>query len=229
MIPSLPAGRLALDSDMKDTYKHKGLRKVLVATLKEKGIKDKRVLEAIGKVPRQFFAPKYSPEVAYQDKALQIEAGQTISQPFTVAYQTELLNVSPGNKVLEIGTGSGYQAAILAEMGAEVYTVERQKSLYEQTRRFLSGQDYRIHCFLGDGAVGLPDKAPFDKIIVTAGAPSVPNPLLKQLATGGILVIPVGDEKVQQMLTVLKISDKEYEKIALDTFKFVPLIGKGAW
>lgn len=215
---------------LKDTYKHKGLRKVLVKTLREKGIKDEAVLEAIGKVPRHFFIQKYTAEKAYEDTALQIDAGQTISQPFTVAYQTELLNIKSGTKVLEIGTGSGYQAAILAEMGAKVFTIERQEELYRKTGKFLSDIGYTsIKCVLGDGSVGLPANAPYDRIIVTAGSPSVPQPLLKQLKKGGTLVIPVGDESIQKMITVLKISDKEYEKIELDAFKFVPLIGKGAW
>lgn len=215
---------------LKDTYKHKGLRKVLVKTLREKGIKDEAVLEAIGKVPRHFFIQKYTAEKAYEDTALQIDAGQTISQPFTVAYQTELLNIKRGVNVLEIGTGSGYQAAILAEMGARVFTVERQEELYRKTSQFLKAMGYSdIKCFLGDGSVGLKSNAPFDRIIVTAGAPSVPQPLLKQLKKGGTLVIPVGDEKVQKMITVLKVSEKEYEKIELDAFKFVPLIGEGAW
>lgn len=213
----------------KDTYKHKGLRKVLMKTLREKGIKDEAVLEAMGKVPRHFFIEKYTAEKAYEDTALQINAGQTISQPFTVAYQTELLDIKPGLKVLEIGTGSGYQAAILAEMGAKVYTVERQKELFQKSRELLTGLGYAVKCFLGDGSVGLPVQAPFDRIIVTAGAPSVPDPLLKQLKKGGTLVIPVGDEKIQKMITVLKISDKEYERIELDAFKFVPLIGEKAW
>lgn len=215
---------------LKDTYKHKGLRKVLVKTLREKGIKDEAVLEAIGKVPRHFFIQKYTAEKAYEDTALQIDAGQTISQPFTVAYQTELLNIKRGVSVLEIGTGSGYQAAILAEMGARVFTVERQEELYRKTSQFLKAMGYgAVKCFLGDGSVGLKSHAPFDRIIVTAGAPSVPQPLLKQLKKGGTLVIPVGDEKVQKMITVLKVSEKEYEKIELDAFKFVPLIGEGAW
>lgn len=214
----------------KDTYKTKGLRKVLVKTLREKGIKDEGVLEAIGKVPRHFFIQKYTVEKAYEDTALQIDAGQTISQPFTVAYQTELLNIKPGIKVLEIGTGSGYQAAILAEMGAQVFTIERQETLYQKTSKFLAETGYKtVYCFLGDGSVGLPKKAPFDRIIVTAGAPAVPQSLLKQLKKGGTLVIPVGDEKIQKMITVLKISDKDYEQIELDTFKFVPLIGEKAW
>lgn len=215
---------------LKDSYKHKGLRKVLVKIIREKGIKDEQVLEAMAKVPRHFFIQKYTAEKAYEDRALQIDSGQTISQPFTVAYQTELLNIRPGLKVLEIGTGSGYQAAILAEMGAKVFTIERQEELYRKAGKFLAEMGYSsIRCFLGDGSVGLPAHAPYDRIIVTAGAPSVPQPLLKQLKKGGTLVVPVGDEAVQKMITVLKISEKEYEKMELDTFKFVPLIGESAW
>ncbi|SMO81476.1 protein-L-isoaspartate(D-aspartate) O-methyltransferase [Solitalea koreensis] len=214
---------------MIDTYKHKGLRKILVRTIKEKGIKDERVLKAIEKIPRHFFVEKYSDEIAYADKALKIDAGQTISQPYTVAYQSELLHIQPGDKVLEIGTGSGYQTAILLELGATVYTIERQEMLYKKTTAFLPTLGYNPHFFLGDGSNGIPEHAPYNKIIVTAGAPIVPETLLKQLTIGGLLVIPVGDEHVQKMTTVLRISETDYEKIELDQFRFVPLIGDKAW
>ncbi|UKJ06634.1 protein-L-isoaspartate(D-aspartate) O-methyltransferase [Solitalea lacus] len=214
---------------MLDSYKHKGLRKVLVKQLREKGIKDEKVLISIEKIPRHFFVDKYTAEVAYADKALKIDAGQTISQPYTVAYQTELLHIQPGERVLEIGTGSGYQTSILLELGAEVYTIERQKELYDKTTKFLPKLGYHPHFYLGDGSMGIPEQAPFNKILVTAGAPGIPETLLKQLAIGGILVIPVGDEQVQTMTTVLRISENEFEKVEFAQFRFVPLIGDKAW
>lgn len=214
---------------MSETYKTIGLRKVLVKTLRDKGIKDEFVLKAIGKVPRHLFASKYTPDVAYQDKALKIDAGQTISQPYTVAYQTELIHVRSGEKVLEIGTGSGYQSAVLLELGANLFTIERQEELHKQAKLLLTKMGYKAQFFCGDGSKGLEKHAPFQKIIVTAGAPVVPDTLLKQLSVGGILVIPVGDAKVQKMITVLKVSEKDYEKVVLDSFKFVPLLGEKAW
>ena len=212
-----------------DNYREKGARKRLVELLEKKGITDTRVLDAIGKVPRHYFFDETFWNQAYNDIAFPIGEGQTISQPYTVAYQTELLHIQKGNKVLEIGTGSGYQTCILLELGAEVYTIERQEKLYQRTKQVLPFMGYRAHFFCGDGSKGMAEYAPFDKIIVTAGAPFVPEDLLKQLAIGGILVIPVGDEQSQKMVTVLKVSENDYEKITLDTFRFVPLVGDKAW
>jgi protein-L-isoaspartate(D-aspartate) O-methyltransferase len=166
---------------------------------------------------------------AYKDIAFPIGEGQTISQPYTVAYQTELLHIKKGDKVLEIGTGSGYQTCVLIEVGAKVYTIERQEKLYERTKLILPKMGYKAKFFLGDGSKGVDSHAPYDKIIVTAGAPTVPEVLLNQLNIGGILVIPVGDEKEQKMVTILKVGEHDYEKHVLDTFRFVPLVGERAW
>lgn len=212
-----------------DNYREKGARKKLVEILKERGISDAKVLRAIGKVPRHFFFDETFWNQAYRDIAFPIGDGQTISQPYTVAYQTELLHIQKGDKVLEIGTGSGYQTCILMELGANVYTIERQQSLYARTIKVLPGMGYKANFFLGDGSKGIEEHAPYDKIIVTAGAPFVPEILLKQLKIGGILVIPVGDEKSQKMITVIRVSENEYDRIELDTFRFVPLVGDQAW
>jgi protein-L-isoaspartate(D-aspartate) O-methyltransferase len=212
-----------------DNYREKGARKQLVDILKKKGIEDEAVLKAIGKVPRHFFFDETFWNQAYRDIAFPIGEGQTISQPYTVAYQTQLLHIKKGDKVLEIGTGSGYQACILLELGAKVYTIERQEKLYERTIQVLPYMGYKPHFFLGDGSKGIPEHAPYDKIIVTAGAPLVPETLLKQLAIGGILVIPVGNEELQKMVTILKTAENDYEKHVLDTFRFVPLVGDKAW
>lgn len=212
-----------------DNYRERGARKKLVELLKSKGIEDKRVLAAIGKVPRHYFFDETFWSQAYRDVAFPIGEGQTISQPYTVAYQTELLHVEKGDKILEIGTGSGYQACILLELGAEVYTIERQKNLFDRTIQVLPYMGYRPHFFLGDGSLGLPEHGPFDKIIVTAGAPVVPEGLLQQLVMGGLLVIPVGDENSQKMITILRVGENEFERIELDTFRFVPLVGDQAW
>ncbi len=214
---------------MEDTYKHKGLRKQLVEEIKRKGIEDERVISAIGKIPRHFFFEKIFDIHAYEDKAFPIEAGQTISQPYTVAFQTELLEVKPGDKTLEIGTGSGYQAAVLVELGADVYTIEYQKKLYQKVIRFLPNLGYQPHMYHGDGSKGLPRFAPYDGIIVTAGAPAVPEALIDQLKVGGRLVIPVGDDKRQSMLLIKKISDHEVEKESYNHFSFVPLRGEQGW
>jgi len=212
-----------------DNYREKGARKRLVDILKKKGIEDEAVLRAIGKVPRHFFFDETFWNKAYNDIAFPIGEGQTISQPYTVAYQTQLLHIHKGDKVLEIGTGSGYQTCILMELGAEVYTIERQEKLYERTIQVLPYMGYEPHFFLGDGSKGIPEHAPYDKILVTAGAPWVPDVLLKQLTIGGILVIPVGDEQSQKMMTVLRVAENNYERIELDTFRFVPLVGDKAW
>jgi protein-L-isoaspartate(D-aspartate) O-methyltransferase len=212
-----------------DNYRERGGRRKLVEVLKEKGIEDGRVLRAIGKVPRHFFFDETFWKQAYKDIAFPIGEGQTISQPYTVAYQTQLLHITAGEKVLEIGTGSGYQTCILLELGAKVYTIERQERLYERARMFLMKMGYQCEFFLGDGSKGISEFAPYDKIIVTAGAPLVPEILLKQLKLGGLMVIPVGDERSQKMVTVLRVSENDYEKIELDTFRFVPLVGDQAW
>ncbi|MBK1439098.1 protein-L-isoaspartate(D-aspartate) O-methyltransferase [Parapedobacter sp. ISTM3] len=212
-----------------DNYRERGARKQLVALLKRRGIEDKQVLEAIGKVPRHYFFDETFWNQAYKDIAFPIGDGQTISQPYTVAYQTELLHIQPGDKVLEIGTGSGYQTCILLELGADVYTIERQANLYNRTIQVLPYMGYKPHFFLGDGSKGIPDHAPYDKILVTAGAPFVPEVMLKQLRIGGVMVIPVGSEKEQKMVTILRVGEQEYERIELDTFRFVPLVGDQAW
>ncbi len=214
---------------LEDTYRHKGLRRRLAEAVSSKGIDDERIIKAIEKVPRHYFFDQAFLEHAYQDKAFPIGEGQTISQPYTVAFQTQLLGIAPGDKVLEIGTGSGYQACILLEMGADVYTIEYIRKLYERTKKFLPSIGYRPHFFCGDGTQGLPAFAPFDKMIVTAAAPDIPQPLLDQLKIGGTMVIPVGDNSLQKMLRVIKTGDKEYDQETHDFFSFVPLVGKFGW
>ncbi len=209
---------------MKDTFKHKGLRQQLVKTIKDKGITDEKVLEAIGEIPRHLFMDSSFIDHAYQDKPFPIGADQTISQPYTVAYQTELMNVKKGDKVLEIGTGSGYQAAVLIVLGAKVYSIERQQELFKRTSKFLPKLGYRAKKLIfGDGYIGLEEEAPFDSIIVTAGAPFVPKPLLNQLKIGGRLVIPVGDT-TQTMTLFIRKGEKEFEKHEYGEFRFVPLL-----
>ena len=212
-----------------DNYREQGARKRLVEVLRRKGIEDERVLTAIGKIPRHYFFDETFWNQAYKDIAFPIGAGQTISQPYTVAYQTELLHIHKGDTVLEIGTGCGYQTCVLMELGARVVTIERQEKLYERTIQVLPYMGYKPTFFLGDGSIGRAEHAPYDKIIVTAGAPTVPEVLLKQLNIGGILVIPVGDEQSQKMVTVLKTAEHDYERHVLDTFRFVPLVGDRAW
>jgi len=200
------------------------MRQKLVDTLIKKGIKEEGVLKAIGKIPRHLFMDSGFIDHAYVDKAFPIAADQTISQPYTVAFQSELLKVKPGDKVLEIGTGSGYQCAVLIELGAKVYSIERQQELFKKTSKFLPKIGYRAKKLIfGDGYKGLPIEAPFDSIIVTAGAPFVPNPLLSQLSIGGRLVIPVGDE-IQIMTLFIRKGPKEFEKHELGEFRFVPLL-----
>jgi protein-L-isoaspartate(D-aspartate) O-methyltransferase len=209
---------------LKDTFKHQGLRKQLVNVLKTKGIKDVNVLKAIGKVPRHLFMDSSFLDHAYQDKAFPIGADQTISQPYTVAFQTELLEVKKEDKILEIGTGSGYQTAVLCELGAKVFSIERQLELFKKTCIFLPKLGYRAKKLIfGDGYKGLEEEAPFDSIIVTAGAPFVPKPLLNQLKIGGRLVIPVG-ENVQIMTLFIRKDAKEFEQHELGEFRFVPLL-----
>ncbi|UAB81151.1 protein-L-isoaspartate(D-aspartate) O-methyltransferase [Marixanthomonas sp. SCSIO 43207] len=209
---------------MKDTFTHKGMRKRLVETLKAKGIQNLQVLDAINAIPRHLFMDSSFTEHAYVDKAFPIAADQTISQPYTVARQTELLNVKKGDKVLEIGTGSGYQTAVLLEMGITVFSIERQNELFKKTKRFLPKLGYRPkRLIFGDGYKGLPEEAPYDGVVVTAGAPYVPKPLMAQLKIGGKLVIPVGED-VQIMTVFTRTSEKEFEKHEFGEFRFVPLL-----
>ncbi|XCF05390.1 protein-L-isoaspartate(D-aspartate) O-methyltransferase [Tamlana crocina] len=209
---------------MKDTFKHKGLRQQLVNELKHKGIVDKSVLNAINNIPRHLFMDSGFLHYAYVDKAFPIAADQTISQPYTVAFQTELLQIKKGDKILEIGTGSGYQTAVLCEMGARVYSIERQNELFKKTSKFLPKLGYRAKKLIfGDGYIGLREEAPFDGILVTAGAPYVPTPLLSQLKIGGRLVIPVGDD-VQEMTMFTRKGPKEFDKEEFGSFRFVPLL-----
>jgi protein-L-isoaspartate(D-aspartate) O-methyltransferase len=212
---------------MVDSFRHKGMRKALVRELEGKGISDKAVLKAIETVPRHLFLDTTFVEMAYKDQAFPIGAGQTISQPYTVAYQSQLLNIQKGDKVLEVGTGSGYQTCILLELGAKVYTIERQKVLFDKTKDLLPKLNYSPKFFYGDGYKGLPAFAPFDKIIVTAGAPYIPEDLIAQLKTGGVMVIPVGTDG-QVMTTVLKTSNTTHDTIELEKFRFVPLLGNKA-
>lgn len=213
-----------------DEYLFQGKRKRLVEQLREKGIKNETVLKAIGKIPRHLFFDTSTArpallDHAYSDKALPIGAGQTISHPYTVAFQTEKLNPVSGEKVLEIGTGCGYQTAVLIEMGLKVYSIERQKTLFDKAKLFLPFIGYKTaKLVFGDGYKGLPQFAPFDKIIVTAGAPYIPNDLLVQLKVGGILVIPIGDGEDQEMNILRKTSDSNFEKQVIGKFKFVPLL-----
>ena len=211
---------------MKDTSKHQGLRNQLANTLKKKGITNENVFAAIKKIPRHLFIDSSFEDHAYQDKAFPIAAEQTISQPYTVAFQSQTLTICPGDNVLEIGTGSGYQTAVLIELGAIVYTIERQHELFKKTSLFLPKLGYKPKKFIfGDGYKGLKDKAPFDKIIVTAGAPFVPKALLAQLKVGGILLIPIGDKK-QTMTMFYRKTLKEFEKNELGDFAFVPMLQK---
>jgi protein-L-isoaspartate(D-aspartate) O-methyltransferase len=207
-----------------DTYKHKGLRRRLVEELRTKGIKDEKVLEAINKVPRHLFLDSSFLEFAYQDKAFPIGSGQTISQPLTVAYQSELLQVAAEQKILEIGTGSGYQACVLMELRAKVFSIERQKSLFNRVKAFLPSIGYNPKLFYGDGYLGLPAFAPFDRILITAAAPEIPKTLLDQLNTGGCLVAPVGSNDSQIMTRITKKGPEVYIKEEFGTFRFVPML-----
>lgn len=209
--------------EMKDSYRHKGMRLRLVQELIDKNITDKEVLRAISKVPRHLFLESSFVSFAYQDKAFPIAAGQTISQPYTVALQSQLLNVKPGDKILEVGTGSGYQAAVLIEMGVKLYSIERQKELYDRSTKLLKQIGYNGRFFLGDGYEGLPAFAPFDKVIVTAGAPFLPEKLLLQLKIGGIMVIPVGDKK-QVMMRITRVGQDDFEQEQVGECAFVPML-----
>ncbi len=210
---------------MEDNYRHKGLRRKLIENLRSKGIDNETVLAAMLELPRHFFLEKAFEEWAYADKAFPIGNEQTISQPYTVAYQTQLLEVKKGDKVLEIGTGSGYQAAVLSLLGAKVYSIERQENLYLKAKLRLKDLKLpHIHTFFADGNEGLPTFAPFDKILFTAGAEKFPNTLFKQLKTSGIMVIPIGDEQSQKMYQITKISDTEFDEKCFDEFAFVPFL-----
>ncbi len=208
---------------MKDTYRHKGLRKKLIDSLRVRGVKNEQILEVMNTIPRHFFLEKAFEEWAYQDKAFPIDCDQTISQPYTVAFQTMLLEVKQREKVMEIGTGSGYQSSVLAALGARVYSIERQEPLYKKAKKFLPLIGFpNIRLFFRDGYKGLAEFAPFDKILVTAGATKVPELLKQQLKIGGIMVIPVGPDKVQEMLKITRISEIKFKTVSYGDFKFVP-------
>lgn len=210
---------------MTDTYKLKGLRMQLVRELKNKGISDERILKAFEEIPRHYFLDKAFAEWAYRDVPFPIDADQTISQPYTVAYQTELLEIKKGDRVLEIGTGSGFQACVLAHMGARVYTIERQEKLYIKTNALLEKIGFtQVRTLFGDGYLGAPRFAPFDKILLTAGAQKVPQALFDQLAVGGILVVPLGNDDIQVMTKYTKISEGELKTETFDQFRFVPFL-----
>jgi len=209
---------------MQDSYRHKGLRKNLVEEIRLKGISDQRVLDAINRVPRHFFMDSGFINFAYKDSAFPIGAGQTISQPYTVAFQTQLLDIQPHEKVLEIGTGSGYQTAVLIEMGANVFTIERQRELYLRAKALLERIGYRPHHFYGDGYLGMPSYGPYNKIIITAGTPEIPEKLIEQLDIGGKLIAPVGNNTSQVMTLVEKISTTENKITKHGNFIFVPLL-----
>lgn len=208
-----------------DTYRHKGLRKKLIDTLRDKSITDEAVLAAINNIPRHFFLDSAFDEIAYEDRAFPIAEGQTISQPYTVAYQTQLLQVKPFDKILEIGTGSMYQATVLAEMGAKVFTIERQKVLFEKTKQYVFKNKYpQLKFFYGDGFEGLPTYGPFDKVIITAAAPLIPPKLLSQLKPGGVMIIPVDEGAQQRMLRITKNADGSTSEEAFENFSFVPML-----
>lgn len=208
-----------------DTYRHKGLRKKLVDTIRKKGITNEKLLGAINNIARHFFLDSAFDEVAYEDRAFPIGEGQTISQPYTVAYQTHLLEVKPFEKILEVGTGSAYQACVLAELGAQIFTIERQKKLFDANKTFTFLKKYHnIKFFYGDGYEGLPTYAPFDKILITAAAPEIPVKLIEQLRPGGMMVIPVGSGEVQQMMRITKQENGSIKQEVFDHFSFVPMI-----
>jgi protein-L-isoaspartate(D-aspartate) O-methyltransferase len=210
---------------VEDSYRHKGLRKKLVETVRSKGITDERVLKALESIPRHFFLDSAFDELAYDDRAFPIGEGQTISQPYTVGYQTQLLDTKPFQKVLEIGTGSAYQAVVLAEMGVQVYTIERQKKLFNDNKNFALLKKYPgIKFFYGDGYEGLPTFAPFDRILITAAAPEIPPKLIEQLKVGGMMVIPLGSGEVQQMMRITKLENGAMKEEVFDRFSFVPML-----
>jgi protein-L-isoaspartate(D-aspartate) O-methyltransferase len=210
---------------MKDTFRHQGLRKRLRQELITLGIKDEKVLDAIEKIPRHYFLETTSEDDAYENKPISIGRGQTISNPYTVAYQTELLELNPGDKVLEIGTGSGYQSAVLAELNVKVYSIERHQYLSEKAKKVLDLLGYAsVKTFFGDGFQGIPEQAPFDKILITAAAPEIPRKLLQQLKVNGLIVIPLGEGEKQQMIRIKRLDNNEFEKETFESFTFVPML-----
>lgn len=209
---------------MNDNFQHKGLRKKLVEQIKNKGIKSEKVLNAINEVPRHLFMDSSFVHFSYADQAFPIGAGQTISQPYTVAFQTELLELNALEKVLEVGTGSGYQAAVLVEMGVKVFTIERHRELFLRAQSTLNSLGYRPDFFYGDGYKGIPAFAPFDKILITAGAPEIPQDLLAQLKVGGILVLPLGGKNSQTMVKIIKEGENKFKRSEHGSFAFVPLL-----
>lgn len=209
---------------MVDSYRHKGMRKKLVESIRRKGIIDENVLDAINKIPRHLFLDSSFLEFAYDDKPFPIGSGQTISQPYTVAFQSEILDVSRGHKILEIGSGSGYQACVLEEMGAKVFSVERQRKLFHKTKEFIAGLGYKIRFFYGDGNKGIPSFGPYDRILITAATPDIPEELIKQLKPGGKLVAPLGKGSVQTMIRLTKKSDNNIEEEHFGAFRFVPML-----
>jgi protein-L-isoaspartate(D-aspartate) O-methyltransferase len=208
-----------------DSYRHKGMRKKLMDLLRDKGITDENVLAAMNNIPRHYFLDTALDNIAYEDRAFPIGEGQTISQPYTVAYQSQLLQVKPADKILEIGTGSIYQATVLAEMGAKVFTIERQKNLFEKSKQYLFKSKYtHLKFFYGDGFEGLPTYAPFDKVIITAAAPFIPPKLMQQLKTGGIMVVPVDEGDCQRMLRLTKNEEGSFKEEIFENFSFVPML-----
>ena len=209
---------------MQDTFKHEGMRKMLISELREKGIDDERILNAFDKVPRHFFLDNAFAQQAYSNMAFQIGSGQTISHPYTVAFQTLLLDIQKGEKILEIGSGSGFQTCILCELGAKVFSIERHKSLHLKAKSILRHLNYNARLSFGDGYKGLPTFAPFDKMIITCGAPDIPMELINQLKIGGVMIIPIGEGAEQLMKKITKTSETEYEVEDFGVFKFVPML-----
>jgi protein-L-isoaspartate(D-aspartate) O-methyltransferase len=209
---------------MQDTFKHKGMRKMLISELREKGIDDERILNAFDKVPRHFFLDNAFAQQAYSNMAFQIGSGQTISHPYTVAFQTLLLDIQKGEKILEIGSGSGFQTCILCELGAKVFSIERHKSLHLKAKSILRYLNYNARLSFGDGYKGLPTFAPFDKMIITCGAPDIPMELINQLKIGGVMIIPIGEGAEQLMKKITKTSEAEFEVEDFGVFKFVPML-----
>lgn len=209
---------------MTDSYRHKGMRKKLVESIRRKGISNENILDAINKIPRHLFLDSSFLEFAYEDKPFPIGSGQTISQPYTVAFQTEILDIKKGMKVLEIGSGSGYQACVLEEIGAKVFSIERQKKLYLKTKEFISGLGYKIRFFYGDGFKGVPAFAQYDRILITAAAPEIPASLIDQLKVGGMLVIPYGEGDIQTMLRLTKLENGKLKEEKFGSFRFVPML-----